>query len=150
MILRLATVCEAARERPDGRVDLIGVFNELSATGFPAVQDRMTVVFIVEWEPGESGRLPLRADMIDEQGRKLLTIQGHTEVDEQGTERAPAQTRLIMPLEKVVFPVAGRYRFELVAGGDAADACSFFVGEVPAAGPDGFGPGTDPAAQGRV
>jgi hypothetical protein len=33
-----------------------------------------------------------------------------------------------MPLEKVVFPKPGRYRFELVAGGDVADACSFFVG----------------------
>ena len=130
MILRLAAVCEAARERPDGRVDFMGVFNELSAPGFPAMQERMTVVFIVEWEPGESGRLPLRADMVDEGGRKLLTIQGHTDVAERDAGRAPPQTRLVMPLEKVVFPAAGRYRFELVAGGDAVDACSFFVGEV--------------------
>lgn len=130
MILRLAAVCEAARERPDGRLDLVGVFNELSAPGFPAMQDRMTAVFLVEWEPDESGRLPLRADMLDETGRKLLTIQGHTDVEARTSDRSPPQTRLIMPLEKVVFPKPGRYRFELVAGGDVADACSFFVGEV--------------------
>jgi hypothetical protein len=129
MILRLSTVCEAAHERPDGRVDLVGVFNELSAPGFPALQERMTVVFIVEWEAGESGRLPLRADMIDEQGRKLLTIQGHTDVDERSSDRAPAQTRLVMPLDKVVFPKPGRYRFELIAGGHVADACAFYVGQ---------------------
>lgn len=134
MILRLATVCESAHERPDGRLDLNGIFNELSAPGFPAVQERMTVVFLVEWEADESGELPLRADMIDESGRKLLTIQGHTQVEARGTQRAPAQTRLIMPLEKVVFPKPGRYRFELVAGGDVADACSFFVGQAPSAG----------------
>jgi hypothetical protein len=132
MILRLAAVCESARERPDGRLDLTGIFNDLSAPGFPAMQERMTVVFVVEWEPDESGELPLRADMIDEGGRKLLTIQGHTDVEPRSTDRAPPQTRLIMPLEKVVFPKAGRYRFELLAGGDVADACSFFVGEVPA------------------
>jgi hypothetical protein len=130
MILKLSAVCEAARERPDGRLDLIGMFNELSAPGFPAAQDRMTVVFLVEWEPGEAGRQPLRADMIDESGRKIITIQGHTDVEERGTDRAPAQTRLIMPLEKVIFPAPGRYRFQLVAGGDVADACSFFVGKV--------------------
>lgn len=130
MILRLSAVCEAARERPDGRLDLVGVFNELTAPGFPAMQDRMTVVFLVEWEPDESGRLPLRADMLDGDGRKVLTIQGHTDVAPRGGDRAPAQTRLIMPLEKVVFPAPGRYRFELLAGASVADACSFFVGQV--------------------
>jgi hypothetical protein len=130
MILKLSAVCEAARERPDGRLDLVGVFNELSAPGFPAVQERMTVVFLVEWAADESGRQPLRADMIDDTGRKILTIQGHTDVEARGADRAPAQTRLIMPVEKVVFPSPGRYRFQLVAGGDAADACSFFVGKV--------------------
>jgi hypothetical protein len=128
MILRLAALCEDARERPDGRIDLIGVFNELSAPGFPAMQDRMTIVFIVEWAPDETGELPMRADMIDESGRKLLTIQGHTQVDARGAQRAPPQTRLILPLEKVVFPKPGRYRFELVAGSDVVDACAVFVG----------------------
>ena len=132
MILRLSAVCESARERPDGRLDLSGIFNDLSAPGFPAMQERMTVVFVVEWEADETGELPLRADMIDEGGRKLLTIQGHTQVDARGADRSPPQTRLIMPLEKVVFPRPGRYRFELVAGGHAADACSFFVGQAPA------------------
>ncbi|CAN5892360.1 hypothetical protein BH23GEM9_BH23GEM9_02190 [soil metagenome] len=137
MILRLAAVCEAVRERPDGRLDLIGVFNELSATGFPARQDRMTAVFIVEWAADEAGRQPLRADMIDEQGRKLLTIQGHTDVDARGPDRSPPQTRLVMPLENVVFKSPGRYRFELLAGSDVVDACSFFVGEVADSAADG-------------
>jgi hypothetical protein len=146
MNLRLSAVCEAARERPDGRLDIVGVFHELSAPGFPAMQDRMTAVFLVEWGPDETGRLPLRADMIDQDGRKLLTIQGHTDVEARGPDRPPALTRLIMPLEKVVFPKAGRYRFELLAGEHVAEACSFFVGEIPAddadagAAPDGTPP----------
>jgi hypothetical protein len=68
--------------------------------------------------------------MLNEVGRKLLTIQGHTDVDERGTDRAPAQTRLVMPLEKVIFPEPGRYRFELLAGSDVVEACSFFVGVI--------------------
>lgn len=136
MILKLSAACEAARERPDGRLDLVGVFNELSAPGFPAMQDRMTVVFIVEWEEDEAGEQPLRADLVHESGRKVLTIEGQTEVDARGSDRSPAQTRLVMPLEKVIFPQPGRYRFELLAGGHSVDACSFYVGQVadPAAG----------------
>jgi hypothetical protein len=139
MILRMAAACEAARERPDGRLDLVGVFNELSAPGFPAMQDDMTMVFIVEWDADEAGRQPLRADMIDEAGRKLLTIQGHTDVEPRTSDRAPAQTRLVMPLQRVIFPEPGRYRFDLIAGGHSVDACSIFVGQV-----------ADPGAGGRV
>jgi hypothetical protein len=133
MLLRLAAVCESARERPDGRLDLTGVFQELSAPGFPAMQDRMTAVFLIEWQPGEAGRQPLRADMVDTNGRKLLTIQGHTEVEERPPEQAPPRTRLIVALEKVVFPAAGHYHFELIAAGDVVAACGFFVGHSPAA-----------------
>jgi len=130
MILRLAVLCEDARERPDGRLDLVGVFNELSAPGFPALQESMTFVLIVEWGADESGEQPIRADLVDAGGRKLLTIQGHTQVDARPAERAPAQTRLLMPLRKVIFPRPGRYRFDVVAGSDVAEACTFFVGEV--------------------
>ena len=132
MILRLAAVCETARERPDGRLDLQGVFQELSAPGFPAIQEQMTAVFLIEWQPGESGRQPLRADMVDMTGRKLLTIQGHTEVTQRPADHAPAQTRLIVALERVVFPKAGSYRFDLTAAGDVVPACTFFVGHAPA------------------
>jgi hypothetical protein len=95
------------------------------------MQDRMTAVFLVEWEPDEAGHQPLRADMVDDTGRKVLTIQGHTDVEPRTGEQVPAQTRLIMPLEKVVFPKPGRYTFQLLAGEHVVDACAFFVGTVP-------------------
>lgn len=89
----------------------------------------MTVVFVVEWDRSTSGRIPLRADLVDEDGQKTFTIQGHTEVDSRPADRAPAQTRLIMPLENVVFPKAGRYHFELRFGDEERRALSLFVGQ---------------------
>jgi hypothetical protein len=129
MELILAVACDEARVRPDGKLDITGVFNELYAPGFPAKQDRMTVVFIVEWSRDESGRIPLRADLVDEQGQKSFTIQGHTDVEPRSADRAPAQTRLVMPLEDVVFPKAGSYHFELRFGDQMTRALSLFVGQ---------------------
>lgn len=132
MDLTLAAVCDAANERPDGKLDLVGVFDELGAPGFPAVQDRMTVVFVLEWSADEAGRQPLRADLVDEQDRRVLTIQGHTDVappPEPGVARA--RTRLVLPLERVIFPHAGRYHFDLIAGGDVRRACSLLLRSVP-------------------
>jgi hypothetical protein len=132
MDVTLAVLCDDAHERPDGKLDLVGVFNELRAPGFPAVQDRMTVVFILAWTPEEAGRRPLRADLVDEAGEMLLTIQGHTEVPAADTSASRPVTRLIMPLERVVFPRAGHYHFRIVAGAHPQRACSLYVGELAA------------------
>lgn len=134
MELILAVACDEARTRPDGKLDVVGIFNELSASGFPASQEQMTVVFVLEWPRGDAGRKPIRSDLVDEEGKKVLTIQGHTDVDERSVSQAPAQTRLIMPLENVVFPHAGEYHFELTADGETKRALSLFVGEQPEGG----------------
>jgi hypothetical protein len=128
MKLVFSLACEEVRSRPDGRMDVLGVFNQLSAPGFPAAQDRMTVIFVLEWTAEEAGDQPLRADMLDDEGNHVLTIQGHTEVAERSDDRAPAQTRLVLPMEKVVFPHAGRYTFHLKASEQTVPAFSLFVG----------------------
>lgn len=117
MKVTTAALCEHAREREDGRIDLIGVFHQLHAPGFPAMQDHMTAVFVIEWAPDEVGEQPLRADLIGPQRRRILTIEGQTEVV-TATTGAPPQTRLILPLDQVVFPEPGDYVFELLAAGD--------------------------------
>lgn len=122
MKLTTAALCETARERNDGRLDLVGVFHELNAPGFPAVQEAMTAVFVIEWDADEQGEQPLRADLLAPDGTRVLTIEGHTAVSAEDPA-APPQTRLVMPLENVVFPTAGEYIFELLAGGDVVRAC---------------------------
>ena len=129
MELILALACEDARARPDGRLDLVGVFDELSAPGFPARQDRMTVVFVMEWPREEEGRREFRADLVDDAGRKVLTIEGHTDVSADGRRRP--RTQLVMALENVVFPDVGEYRFQLAVGDETTTAFSLFLSEAP-------------------
>jgi hypothetical protein len=128
MRLILSLACEDARQRPDGRLDFIGVFDELQAPGFPAVQDRMTVVFVMEWTPAEHGRREFRADLVDAGDRKVLGIEGHTDVSSRAGG-GPARTQLIMPLERVIFPEAGEYRFLLQVGDAVIPAFSVRVGQ---------------------
>jgi hypothetical protein len=123
MRLILSLACEDARPRPDGRLDLIGVFDELQAPGFPAVQDRMTVVFVMEWTPEEQGRREFRADLVDAGDRTVLTIEGHTDVAAPRAQSRP-RTQLIMPLERVIFPEPGEYRFLLSLGDEVIRAFS--------------------------
>lgn len=132
MKLTTAALCEHARERTDGRLDLLGVFHDLNAPAFPAVQEHMTAVFVIEWSAEELGEQPLRADLLGPGGRKVLTIEGHTEVIASDAVGVPSQTRLVLPLEKVVFPSPGEYEFELLAGSDVVRACPLRLIERPA------------------
>lgn len=143
MELILSLACDSARVRPDGKVDVAGIFNELYAPGFPAAQARMSVLFVLEWNPREQGRYDFVADLVDDEGSKVLTIEGHTEVDSRSPERAPALTRILLPLENVVFPHAGRYRFMLEVAGRVQPAFALFVGKQGAGG-------ADPTDTGRV
>jgi hypothetical protein len=132
MELKLAVVCEAARERPDGRIDIIGVFDELHAPAFPAVQERMTVVFVMEWAATETGSQPFRANLVHATGRKILGLEGHTVV--HGPSAGRAVTRLVQQLDKVVFPASGDYHFELVAGGEVLEVAGIRLTESPDTG----------------
>ncbi len=132
MYIQLALVCDDARMRPDGKMDVEGVFNDLAAPGFPAKQERMVLVTTIEWDRGEEGRNKFKVDLMGPDGRPSLTVDGETEVDRRPADRPPPRTRLIMPLENVVFPRAGKYTFEVRVKGKKLRGPSIFVMEVDA------------------
>ncbi len=111
MELQLALVCDDARTNPEGKLDVHGVFNDLYAPGFPAKQDHMVLVMAVEWDRSDEGRFRFRVDLEDPDGTPSLRVDGETEVDRRPPGRAPARTRLVLPLRDVVFPRPGRYTF---------------------------------------
>ena len=113
-----ALLCEQAQERHDGRLDVHGVFHQLYAPAFPAQQDRMTLAVAVEWEPHERGKIEFSIELVDPSRSPALSITGHTDVSELAPVQGPPQTRLIMPLDGVVFPAEGTYAFELVIAGE--------------------------------
>jgi hypothetical protein len=126
-----ALICEGAAAREDGRLDASGVFHQLFAPGFPAQQDHMVVAVAIEWDAEEQGRQEFRIDLLDPSRSPSLTINGHTEVGPREELSGPPQTRLIMPLEGVIFPEAGTYVFRLFAGGREIDLCPIHLIENP-------------------
>lgn len=118
MELLLGLVCDDARTTDEGKLDVQGIFNDLFAPGFPAKQERMVLVLAIEWDRRDQGRFQFRVDLKGPEGRPSLTVDGHTEVDRRPPERPPARTRLVMPLEDVIFPEPGRYRFEVRMKGE--------------------------------
>lgn len=131
MHLRFSAICEDARPTPDGRLDLHGVYHDLSAPGFPARQDRLVLVLVLEWDRSDHGRYLFKADLEDARGQVSLTVEGETEVHLPTPSSPPARSQLIMPLDDVVFPRAGQYQFKVKVKGHTFDGPSIYLMEVP-------------------
>ena len=139
MQLLLALVCDDARLNPEGKLDVHGVFNDLYAPGFPARQDHMVLALVVEWDREDEGRHRFRVDLADPSGKPTLTVEGYTDVDRRPDDRPPPRTRLLMPLEEVVFPQPGEYTFRIRVKGRELCGPSLYLVEAdeapPASGP---------------
>lgn len=135
MELLLGLVCDDAAPDPGGKLDVHGIFNDLFAPGFPARQDRMVLVLAVEWDREDSGRYSFRVDLVGPDDKPTATVDGYTEVDPRPDEsRPPARTRLVMPMEDIVFPVPGPYRFVLRAKGREFEGPKLHLAETADAG----------------
>lgn len=127
MNLVLAIACDSATVSPAGKLDVQGIYNELSAPDFPAAQDQLTIVLVLEWSAREAGEQPIRADLISPTGEMVVTVQGHTDVELAPDNEIPPQTRMILPLDNVVFQVPGRYFFRIQAGEETVEALPLYV-----------------------
>lgn len=114
-----SAVCDHAAAASGGKLDIRGIFHDLYAPGFPAQQEQMTLVLVLEWDRRDSGRYNFRVDVHGPVGKPTLTVEGHSEVAPRPADRPPPRTRLVMPLENIVFPEPGRYDFRITAKGRA-------------------------------
>lgn len=111
-----SVLAEDADLRHDGRMDVHGIFHELYAPGFPARQDRLTLVTTLEWADDERGAIDLAINLLDPDGSPVLTINAQTQVEDQYAVNRPARTAMAIPMEQVIFPRGGAYVFELAVG----------------------------------
>lgn len=119
--------CKHADTNEDGQLNLLGIFNELRAPGFPARQDQLFIAGIIEWDKQQKGKIPFQIHLADEQGKSIFTIEGHSEVDPRTENQAPAKTQLLLPIENCVFPEAGRYRAECLIDGKNFSGPSIYL-----------------------
>jgi hypothetical protein len=133
--LLLALVCDDASINSEGKLDVHGVFNDLYAPAFPAKQARMVLVLVVEWDREDEGRHRFRLDLEDETGKATLSVEGYSDVDRRPPDRPPPRTRLVMPLEEVVFPRSGEYSFRIRMKGRSLPGPSLHLVEAAAPPP---------------
>jgi hypothetical protein len=130
-------ICDAARVDEWGRIDVRGQYHALSAPGFPAKHD-LVLLLVLEWDRGDHGRYDFTVELFKPDGASTsFAIRGGTEVATVPDDRPRARTRVVQPMEEVIFESPGEYRFRLRVKGRVFEGPRLFLMEGEPAGGDG-------------
>ena len=72
MHLRFSAVCADAQSLPDGTMDLHGVFHDLAAPGFPALQDKLVTIDNIQKTVAEYFKIRV-ADLLSKRRSRSIT-----------------------------------------------------------------------------
>jgi len=118
MDVTLALLADGANVTPDGKLNVLGIFNALGANAYPVIHPQMHLVVRFETSNAESGRAKkVEIQLSDEDGQKLIALNANLVVP-KGAPGQPIRMNHILALNGVRFPKAGDYVFNVFVNGD--------------------------------
>jgi hypothetical protein len=112
----MAVLADEANVSQEGKLNLMGIFERISAAEFPVVHPKLVFVFRVEAEFADSGRaFPVVVTLEDEQGAVLFDAEGQIGAPHVAPGEFATANQLFS-LVGIQFPAPGRYRFVIRLG----------------------------------
>jgi hypothetical protein len=108
--LKYSFFCDAANIDSSGKISALGIFTNINAQQFPAIQPAMTFVTCIEGRKSESGQHPFRINFIDDDGNDIMPpMQGEIDIAQNSSN-----ANIIVNLNAITFPKPGTYSMDLV------------------------------------
>lgn len=118
MNLRLLLAADYANISQEGKLNVMGIFNEISAHNFPCRHSSMHLVITLVPELGEYGiSRSLFVRLFAPDGNEVMYISGQIDVPQRGHGRPP-EVNVILELKDLVFPKPGPYQFVVLVDKD--------------------------------
>jgi hypothetical protein len=132
MEIDLALLSDAATVDASGKLNVLGVFDRITATGFPAKHPRLSLVLRLTASMNEAGEHEVVITLRDPEGEEMGRINGT-----MGVGFGPADTggRLSVPqvinMDGLVFTQPGRYAFDVEIDGEHHVSVPLFLHQAP-------------------
>jgi hypothetical protein len=133
MELSFLLVADYANVTANGKLNIMGIFNNVFAQGFPTVHSEMYVVAQLTAPTGEFGRrFHLEIKLIDEDGQEVACFPTDHIVPEPppGLGRR-VEMNQILRLNNIVFPKPGVYEFRVLVDNDTKGTRAIEVAPAP-------------------
>ena len=116
MTIQVAVLCDAAAEY-QGKLSLLGTFNTIYASQFPAAHPQCSVALRIVFEKAEEGKHHVRMSFIDEDGRPIMPA-----LDLPFDVTFPEESlffirNFILNIQQLRFEKAGSYSIDIAVDG---------------------------------
>lgn len=121
----------------DGKLNVMGIFNDIYSYNFPARHTSMHLVAKLGAELGEYGQTrSFTVRLLDEDGNQIMDISGQFQVPKGERGRKP-EVNIVLELKDVVFPKPGLYQFVILVDKDHKGELSLYVNQIETPKPAG-------------
>lgn len=128
----LAVAAEYANVSSDGKLNIMGIFQEFSPAAFPAAGQPMFLVISFSAGPAEVGsQKDVRVAFVDPEGGQSLTLDLQLPVPEPPRPGTPSITHQILGLQGLPLNRPGHHAFYILVGGDEKARIPIYVNEPP-------------------
>ena len=130
MNLLVLLAADYANLTGDGKLNVMGVFQEINATHFPARHPAMHVVIKLGADLGEYGQVrDLSLRLVDPDGNEIVNITGPVQIPEGRGGRKP-EVNAILQLRDIVFQKPGPYQLVVLVDKDYKGSLALYVNKV--------------------
>ncbi|MEW6286352.1 MAG: hypothetical protein AB1509_08985 [Chloroflexota bacterium] len=135
MKLNLFLAADYANITREGKLNVMGIFNDIYAQTFPARHSSMHLVAKLGAELGEYGqKRDFTIKLLDADANQIFDLSGQFQIP-TGTQGRKPEVNLILELKDLVFPKEGIYQFVLLVDKDHKGELSLYVNKVEAPKP---------------
>ena len=128
----LILAADYANITSDGKLNVMGIFNDINAHNFPAKHPSMYLVARLGAEFGEYGQQRnFTVYLLDEDANKCLEIQGQFDIPRGEKGRRP-EVNIIIDLKDVIFPKPGPYQFVILVEKDQKCELTLYANKIEA------------------
>jgi hypothetical protein len=136
MEIDLALLADAATVDAAGKLNILGVFDRISAAGFPARHPRISLILRFNAPVKEAGHHKAEIVLRDPEGAEVVRMNGDIPV---GIVPPGADGRFQIPqvvnMDRLEFPRPGRYTFEVMVDGELHVTVPLFLHDATPQGP---------------
>ena len=129
MEIVLALLADAANRSEEGKLNVLGAFNNIRASKFPARHPQMQLVLGMDASPAEVGmKKKLEVQMLNEDGEKVGGMEGEITIPPPAKSGERVHMQLTLQLIDTVFPKEGRYQVVVLVDGNTGAEIPLSVG----------------------
>lgn len=135
MDVPLAVLADAANTTADGRLNILGTFNRINASQFPAVHPSCTLVIVFRARRSEQGQHVRASILFMDEDRSLAQLETEFTVP---PPEGPGDVfvQQILQVRNLVLPHSGSYAFHILVNGTEQRTIDFLAAEAPESPPD--------------